>query len=197
MPRRPTTEEILLWRSWMGEADPTDTTAADMPVPSVLSPVEPVRTPPPRAPRILRPEPASGPRVSVDLARPLLDSLSPNPPGLDRNTARRLKRGKIIPDRRLDLHGMTAANAHAALTRFLQSAQAEGLRCVLVITGKGGRSEDDHHRPWHAQGHGVLRSNVPRWLQEPHLRRLVVGVFESHIGHGGGGALYVYLRRSR
>jgi DNA-nicking Smr family endonuclease len=144
------------------------------------------------ATRVLRPhgkpEPALGWRPPADdRPRPV----GRNTPGLDGGTARRLGRGRLEPQARLDLHGMTTDRAHAALLRFVASSAQEGLRCVLVVTGKG-RSEDGG-----AWGEGVLRRDTPRWLSVAPLAQMVVGVFEAHPKHGGGGALYVYLRRRR
>lgn len=127
--------------------------------------------------------------------------VAPITPGLDRGTARRLGRGRIEPQARLDLHGMTADRAHGALAAFIAGAVAQGLRCVLVVTGKGmGRPDEvwpprDEGRA--ARGEGVLRRETPRWLATPPLSGMVVGVFEAHPKHGGGGALYVYIRRRR
>lgn len=108
-----------------------------------------------------------------------------------------MKQGRLEPDGRIDLHGMTAERAHRALTQFILSSHATGRRCVLVITGKGGRrSPDGEHpiRPF-VEGEGVLKTLTPEWLATPPLDQLVVGVFQAHIRHGGGGALYVYLRK--
>jgi DNA-nicking Smr family endonuclease len=110
---------------------------------------------------------------------------------LGRRFRQRIGRGAHTIDARLDLHGLTQAKAHAALTRFLRSAQADGAKLVLVITGKGGRAgaaEADR---------GVLRRQVPRWLAEPEFRAYVVGYEAAHIGHGGDGALYIRVRRRR
>jgi DNA-nicking Smr family endonuclease len=93
-------------------------------------------------------------------------------------------------DARLDLHGMTQTRAHRALFGFLQRAHHEGLTFVLVITGKGKMGVAESER-------GVLRRQVPQWLSLPEFRSLVVGFEEAHIGHGGEGALYVRIRRSR
>ena len=124
--------------------------------------------------------------------------LSPNTPGLDRNTARRLKQGRVDPDARIDLHGMTSEQAHRALFSFLMRESAHGSRCVLVITGKGGRvRNDDFSMRDPEPGSGVLKSMTPHWLATPPLSHLVVGVFQAHIRHGGDGALYVYLRKQR
>jgi DNA-nicking Smr family endonuclease len=110
---------------------------------------------------------------------------------LDRRTRQRLARGSVEIDGRLDLHGRTQREAHVALLRFLRRAQAGGARFVLVITGKGGRAGD----AWSERG--VLRRQVPLWLQQPEFRAYVSGFEEAHVGQGGQGALYVRLRRAR
>jgi DNA-nicking Smr family endonuclease len=105
---------------------------------------------------------------------------------------RRVARGRQAIDARIDLHGLTQAQAHAALLRFMRTASARGARLVLVITGKGSkdlaRSENER---------GVLRRQVPQWLGSPDFRNLVIGFEDAHIAHGGEGALYVRVRRSR
>jgi DNA-nicking Smr family endonuclease len=115
----------------------------------------------------------------------------PGTPGIDARTARRMARGQRVPEARLDLHGMTIDRAHAALSRFIADSAHAGLRCVLVVTGKG-RSEDGRQR-----GDGVLRRETPRWLGVAPLSGLIVGVFEAHQRHGGAGALYVCLKKRR
>ncbi|MEM9763928.1 MAG: Smr/MutS family protein [Pseudomonadota bacterium] len=116
--------------------------------------------------------------------------------GLDRRTAERLRRGDRNPDARLDLHGMTAGRAHAVLDRFIGEAKRRGHRCVLVITGKGGRRAPED-APWLEAGVGVLRDAVPRWIRSGPHGRDIVGIFEAHQRHGGTGALYIYLKRRR
>ena len=111
------------------------------------------------------------------------------PTGLDGNTARKLKRGEIAPAAKLDLHGMTEAAAHRALTAFVLSAHRRGDRLVLIVTGKGG-ADHDHRR-------GVLRLMVPRWLEEAPMAKLIAEKRRAHIRHGGEGALYVYLRKTK
>jgi DNA-nicking Smr family endonuclease len=100
---------------------------------------------------------------------------------LDRRTATRLKRGTLAIEARLDLHGMTQAEAHDALTRFIARAQKHGSRAVLVITGKS----------------GVLHGAVPRWLDEGDNRGRILAIRRAHAQHGGQGALYLMLRRAR
>jgi DNA-nicking Smr family endonuclease len=113
--------------------------------------------------------------------RSALPALAP----MDRRTKQRLARGVTEIGGRLDLHGLTQAEAHAALARFLHGAQARDVKVVLVITGKGG------------EGRGVLRRQVPLWLEGAEFRSLVVGFDGAGTGHGGEGALYVRVRRGR
>ncbi|MGE0626219.1 MAG: Smr/MutS family protein [Hyphomicrobiaceae bacterium] len=115
---------------------------------------------------------------------------------LERRKARRIARGGIEIEARLDLHGMTQDEAHGALSQFLHRAAADGLKTVLIITGKGapqGRSTRDGDN--FGRDRGVLRRNVPRWLGSPQLRGLVISYAAAHARHGGEGALYVTLRR--
>ena len=117
--------------------------------------------------------------------------------GLDRRTADRLRKGDRVPDARIDLHGMTVERAHPALMRFVADALARNFRCVLVITGKGGRSELGDDAPFMRRDRGVLRQHAPRWLLAgPHARQ-IVGIYAAHRRHGGEGAFYVYLKKSR
>jgi DNA-nicking Smr family endonuclease len=124
---------------------------------------------------------------------------SPSPPlaPLGRRLKQRVARGREPIDARLDLHGMTQQEAHAALLRFLHRAQASGAKTALVVTGKGLRkssSDADHDA---GRSPGVLKRQVPMWLALPEFRPLVVGFDDAHVGHGGEGALYVRLRRGK
>jgi DNA-nicking Smr family endonuclease len=100
---------------------------------------------------------------------------------LDRRTRQRIARGRAEIEARLDLHGHTQDEAHSALLCFLRSAAARDKRTLLVITGKS----------------GVLRRQVPQWLTLPEFRALVIGFEQAGVRHGGEGALYVRVRRSR
>jgi DNA-nicking Smr family endonuclease len=111
---------------------------------------------------------------------------------MDAKAFSRMSKGKLAPEARIDLHGMTLAEAHPALTGFVLRAQAAGCRLVLVITGKGRPGSDDGPIP---RRPGVLRHQVPLWLRQAPLGAVVQQVAEAHVRHGGGGALYVYLRR--
>jgi DNA-nicking Smr family endonuclease len=108
---------------------------------------------------------------------------------LGRRERSQLSKGRKEIEARLDLHGMTQARAHRALSGFLHRAHGDGLTFVLVITGKGKVGAESER--------GVLRRQVPDWLSQPEFRTLVVGFEEAHVGHGGAGALYVRIRRLR
>ncbi len=123
------------------------------------------------------------------LPQPMSAAVS-SPLRMDAKTHARMVRGRLAPDARLDLHGMTLAEAHPELIRFILNAQAAGCRLVLVITGKGKMTFEPVPRPI-----GALRHQVPHWLRLPPLSQAVQQVAEAHLKHGGAGALYVYLRR--
>lgn len=125
---------------------------------------------------------------------------SPAPPlaDFDKRRARKLRSGRGDIERRIDLHGMTQREAHAALRRFLFKCHGEGIRLALVITGKGAprkRSSDAHG--WEDREPGILKRQVPQWLAEPDIRAIVVSYTTAAVQHGGEGALYVHLRRTR
>ncbi len=146
----------------------------------------------------VEPEPDKRERPARRAAKQKPPALLPRPPelpplvagkaaGLDKRTALRLKRGQLEIEATLDLHRHTQAEARAALDAFVAGAQARGLRCVLVITGKGQVSEDG----------GVLRAMVPRWLDQAPNRARIVAIAHAQTRHGGAGALYVLLKRKR
>ena len=117
------------------------------------------------------------------------------PSGVNGATEDRLRRGLLEPDAKLDLHGMTEAAAYRALGKFLIGARQRGNRLILVVTGKGNPRKEES-TSWMASPHGVLKQMVPRWLKEPELAALIASTKPAHVRHGGGGALYVYLRKS-
>lgn len=117
------------------------------------------------------------------------------PPPVDRSTEKRVRRGQVEIDGRLDLHGLTQAEAEAALKAFVQRGAARGARCLLVITGKGwGEDAAGEYLPWWREAPGVIKRRCPEWLASPELAPLVSGTARAHQRHGGDGALYVFLR---
>lgn len=160
---------------------------------AVTRSVKPLRKRPSRPPfDIVDAAPADRParKTAVPDAAPQAKSAAPPPQlaSLDRRTRQKIARGRHEIEGRLDLHGHTQAEAHAALLRFLRMSQAKGRKLVLVITGKGLRGDRDS---------GVLRRQVPHWLALPEFRSLVVGFDRAGAAHGGEGALYVRLRKPR
>ncbi|HSF63020.1 MAG TPA: Smr/MutS family protein [Paracoccaceae bacterium] len=169
------------------------------------------RPPVPDSPRLedmparIAPEPAPRPPLPAfrlgekaratathDLLPTLSERLAKAPLRMDAGVFGKMTRGKIAPEARIDLHGLTLAEAHPELIRFILNAQSAGLRLVLVITGKGRPGSDDGPIPMRP---GLLRHQVPLWLRQPPLGMAVQQVAEAHLRHGGSGALYVYLRR--
>jgi len=140
-----------------------------------------------------KPVPVAKPEASPRAA-PSRPAAVPKPrpaPGLapiERRQKKKLARGTEPIDARLDLHGCTQSEAHAALLQFLHRAQGNGARYVLVITGKGRTGSDGLREA------GVLRRQVPQWLAMPDFRGYVVGFDDASAAHGGEGALYVRLR---
>ena len=120
---------------------------------------------------------------------PVERKASPPLAPLERRLRQKLARGRAAPDAALDLHGMRRQEAFAALREFLARAQIEGARLVLVVTGKGARATSEDGTA------GVLRKSVPNWLRGAEYRSIVAGFEEASRPHGGGGALYVRLRR--
>jgi DNA-nicking Smr family endonuclease len=176
--RRLSDEERVLWKGVTRSIMPLRKSLA-------LEPDEPATTPSLPKPRV-KPAPAVLALV-VPSKRVAPPPLTP----LTRRHKKRIARGNHTIDGRLDLHGMTQAEAHDALFRFLRAKQARGAKVVLVITGKGVRGNDD------GGGRGVLKRMVPMWLGMPDFRGLIVGFESAAIGHGGEGALYVSLRKGR
>lgn len=196
--RKLSSDEIDLWHKVVKHAERlhpgSHSTPPDLPLPKP----KPKKTPHPHA------EPqidafrigsrARGKPAKHDLKAPVAKSLATAPVQMDEKAYRRMKRGKLRPEGKLDLHGMRVDTAHPALTRFILSAQASGKRLVLVVTGKGKDRDEPGPIP---TPRGVLRHRVPQWLALPPLAQAVLQVTPAHISHGGEGAYYVYLRRSR
>ena len=177
--RRLSDEERVLWRGVTRSIAPLRKASPGEP-----EAVEPT-APQPAAKRRSTPQPL--PAVPVAPAKP---AAPPPLAPLTRKMKHRIARGAHAIDGRLDLHGMTQAEAHDALFGFLRAKQARGSKVVLVITGKGARGGD-------SGGRGVLNRMVPLWLRLPEFRSLILGFESAAASHGGEGALYVSLRKAR
>lgn len=173
--RLPTEEELSLWRFAVRDA---------VPMPGRV--VQPIAVPPQTetAPETVASAPRSVPLRPLPARLPLEPGVSRD---MDHHTADRLRRGRVPIDARIDLHGMTQAEAHEALVGMVPHCRNQGRRCLLVITGKGAMTP----------GGGVLRREAPRWLAEPATARLIVAIQPAHSKDGGDGALYVLLRKRR
>ncbi|RUT30154.1 hypothetical protein EMQ25_12600 [Arsenicitalea aurantiaca] len=159
----------------------------EAPLPMPPDPSTPAPPPVPEKPRRRYSAPAYRPPVSMP------NAATPPERPIEPRVRRRLMRGQIGIDGRIDLHGMRQSEAHAALGRFIEARAQQGDRTVLVITGKGLRrtAEDGTN----LLERGVLRAMLPVWLAEPRLAPMVAGIDVAARGHGGDGAFYVRLRR--
>ncbi|MEQ8404919.1 MAG: Smr/MutS family protein [Oceanicaulis sp.] len=145
------------------------------------------------------PRPAPGPLKSgAAHATPRREPAQKTP--ADRSTEKKVRRGRVEVEARIDLHGLTSAKARRDLLRFLQRAQGNGVRQVLVITGKGAGARALDRRkfePWEPDSPplpGVLRRSFAQWMSDPDFASLVSGYAEAHRRHGGSGAFYVMVR---
>ena len=129
-----------------------------------------------------------------DLLPGVSDRLARAPVNMDHKSFSKMKRGKLSPQAKIDLHGMTLAEAHPELIDFIHRSYTRGFRLVLVITGKGKDRDDGSVIPTRL---GVLRHQVPQWLALTPIAPMVLQVTPAHVKHGGQGAYYVYLRRAR
>jgi DNA-nicking Smr family endonuclease len=106
--------------------------------------------------------------------------------GIDRNTDKKLKKGKMPIDSRLDLHGLTKVEAYETLKSFIERNYLEGKRNLLIVTGKGSR-----------EGTGIIKKSFPIWIQEQVIIQYVLQFYPAQPKDGGDGAFYVLLRRKR
>lgn len=200
--RHLTDEERALWDHVTRQVEPMH----KRPAPPAPAPAPPVPYPaanrkvmvpanmPPLSPRRFTLGEKAAQKSTHDLMPSISEVLGRAAVRMDAKTHGKMKKGKLVPEGRIDLHGMTVAEAHPALLSFILSAHANGKRLVLVITGKGKIKDDLAPMPIRQ---GVLRHQVPQWLALPPLAQTVLQVTPAHITHGGGGAYYVYLKRSR
>lgn len=114
---------------------------------------------------------------------------------IDRRTAQKFTRGEFKIERRLDLHGYTEKEAYDKVFEFVKTSYLQNCRCILIITGKGSlhREEDDDI----FASRGILKDQVPNWLNSDELRPLILSFSYSKPADGGEGALYILLRRNR
>ena len=175
------------------EPPPAERDPPPAPAPA-LRPDPPPLLPAPTLPPFKLGERAPAAGGGHDLSPPIGERLARAPVHMDRKAFGKMKKGKLAPEARLDLHGLTLDQAHPALTRFISESYMRQMRLVLVITGKGKDRDEPGPMP---VPRGVLKHQVPHWLTSGPLRLMVLQITEAHLRHGGTGAYYVYLRRHR
>jgi DNA-nicking Smr family endonuclease len=177
-------DDVRLWERIAREIAPLP--AKTRRKPTKVAKAEAVRPAPQKPTKTAKPAVLPKP---IKPALPVLSGV--HAPGLDARSFDKLKRGQRPIDARLDLHGLTLMAAHRALIRFIEDGAAGDLRTLLVITGKGGRRNED------GMPRSSLRDSVPRWLNEPGLRKHLLAFSQAQAKHGGAGALYALLKRKR
>jgi DNA-nicking Smr family endonuclease len=180
MKRRLDSEEAKLWAKVTATVRPA---LGRKPLKAPIADQDPLRitvAPPPLVMPAVKPQAVKFPPGSPRSSRPSPEAPEPIEP---RRKRRIIREQELGPS--LDLHGLDQDRARQTLIGFVRRAHEDGWRAVLIITGKGSR------------GDGVLRRMTPEWLSDPAIRGLVSGVSEAHRTHGGGGALYVALKRRR
>jgi DNA-nicking Smr family endonuclease len=172
--RRLSEEDRAFWHAWAARTQVVPLKGRDPlpapPLPPAVQPLAPAASPLPARPTAALPPPEL--------------CIGHSPAGLDARRWKELRRGKLRPERRLDLHGQRAQEAHGAVRRFLHDAWADGIRCVEIVTGKGPAPEG-----------GVLRRELPHWLNAPELRHLLLGAAHPHAANPG--SVHLLLRRRR
>ena len=188
--RRLTPEDQDIWSRYTRTAE-----ALDPPRQESLDASPPVSNPDLPAPQA-RPfrlgERAKMRNSSHALAPSIAEEVRAAPLRMDAKAHKRMTSGKLRPEGKLDLHGMTLEQAHPELTHFVLMSHAAGKRLVIVVTGKGKSRPAEGPIPTRL---GVLKHQVPQWLRMAPLAPVVLQVSEAHRRHGGSGAYYVYLRR--
>lgn len=167
--------ERSLWHDWARRT-------AVVPLPGRA--LEPAPVAPPAAARPAAPPPGPIAVVQGKPAPPAELHVGVPPSGLDDKRWRDLRRGRIRPERTLDLHGYRVQDAHHAMRGFIRQCAAEGLRCVAIVTGRGSSPEG-----------GILRRELPHWLNAPDMRPMLLGAAHPHASNAG--AVHVLLRRRR
>ncbi|MEM6886587.1 MAG: Smr/MutS family protein [Pseudomonadota bacterium] len=195
--RRLSKEDLELWRRVTEKTDALhrreSLDATHIPASLVATPARPTVSSNFTFESAARPS-ATTRHTAIDLAPKLPERLQRAPLQMDKKTFSRMTRGKLKPEGRIDLHGMTLARAQSALIHFIMSAYGSQKRLVLVITGKGKHRDEGGPIP---ARHGALRHHVPHWMAQPPLSHVVMQVAPAHGSHGGDGAYYVYLRRAQ
>lgn len=151
-------------------------------------------TPEPPAITVAAPKRGRVPPLRVPAATPITQQ-KPLADSLDGGWDRRIRRGVTQPDWTVDLHGHTLDSARRLLDTMLDQAVADGIRVILLITGKPPRDDDRNldGRP----RRGLIRASIGTWLQSSRHASRIAAVRNAHPRHGGQGALYVILRRDR
>jgi DNA-nicking Smr family endonuclease len=182
---KPDDDDSGLWKAVTKDVKPIKRPAPARPKPETAKDSAPAQPKKPDGAAPVRPALPARPKAPA--AAPPRELSHGQAPGVDKRTLDRLRRGQLPIEAEIDLHGHTLDEAHRVLNAFIAGHAAAGRRCVRVITGKGS----------FRQGGGVLKTAVPRWLNESPLQDGILAFTHARRDDGGEGALYVLLRRKR
>ena len=128
--------------------------------------------------------------ITIDKNNTNIQELDPKiiPSGISASQADKLRKGKIRPERTIDLHGFTQLRAHSYINDELIKCHRRNIRSILIITGK---------KFGKMGAEGVLKKEVPKWLNLSPLKEIILMTSWATPRDGGEGALYVLLRRVR
>lgn len=189
MPRRLAPDESALWKKVAATVKPLAKAKAP------LAPVAPPTVKPPKPTPRSTAIPAAPPRAPAKLPPPRRTHQAAT---LDGHWDRRLRKGLVRPDLSIDLHGHTLASAQALLDDAIGRGLMRGARVLLVVAGRlrpgADRLPQMHGDP---RPRGAIRASLPDWLAYSPYADQIVALRPAHISHGGAGAVYVILRRSR
>ena len=176
-------DDIHLWRAVTKDVERLDKNSKDGTAETVLKDLQLI----PSFKKLKPPKLAAEKKVVASI----------QPAQLDLRTDLRLKKGQMDIEARLDLHGHTQDSAHRMLNSFLMRCHEAGMRCVLVITGKGRRLKSFDAATEGSQQVGILKKMLPIWIDTPPIKSIVLKYYTAKPKDGGEGAYYIYLKRVR
>ena len=134
--------------------------------------------------------------ITDNVETKFLNKMISNDIRIDKKKLILLKKGKIKPEKILDLHGFNSLEAKYKSIEFTKQNFFLGIRLVLIITGKGSYRYNNNEKSQILK-EGILRKSLKSWLYESDIGSNILGIISAHKSHGGDGAFYIYLKRNK